>query len=75
MLRTTILGLGAAAAFSLVSAVTPALAAYGHCLEQPDAADCRTYNMPGLPPAKTGGIVQKPIVHAHNHHHSLPEKG
>ena len=51
--------------------LTPALANYGHCIEQPDAADCRTYNMPNLPPAKTGPIVQKPIVHAHNLHYPL----
>ena len=75
MPKITILGLGAAAVFSLAAAVTPALATYGHCTEEPDAADCRTYNMPGLPPARTGGTVQKPIVHAHNHHHLLPEKG
>jgi hypothetical protein len=75
MFKTTILGLGAGAALSLVSAVTPAFANYGHCVEQPDAADCRTYNMPGLPPAKAGGIVHKPIVHAHSHQHYLPQKG
>jgi hypothetical protein len=52
------------------------LAAYGHCSEQPDAADCRTYNMPGLPPAKSAQpTVSKPTVHARNHHHMLPQNG
>jgi hypothetical protein len=76
MLKSTILGLSAAAALSLASSLTPAFAAYGHCTEEPDAADCRSYNMPGLPPAKgTQPSVSKPIVHAHNHHHMLPQNG
>ena len=66
MIKTTIIGLASVTALSL-GTLTPALANYGHCIEQPDAADCRTYNMPGLPPAKTGPVVEKPIVHAHNH--------
>jgi hypothetical protein len=48
MLKTTFIGLAVVASLSL-GALSPALAAYGHCVEQPDAADCRTYNMPGLP--------------------------
>ena len=76
MLKTTILGLGAAAALSLVAAVTPALANYAHCSEEPDAVDCRTYNMPGFPPMKGAQpTVSKPIIHAHNHHHPLPQHG
>jgi hypothetical protein len=76
MLKTTILGFAAAASLFLgAAALTPALANYGHCVEQPDAADCRTYNMPGLPPAKTGGTVRKPIVHAHSHQYYAPQKG
>ena len=54
MLKTTFIGLAVVASLSF-GALSPALAAYGHCVEQPDAADCRTYNMPGLPPANTGG--------------------
>jgi hypothetical protein len=74
MLKTIILGFAAAASLSLgAGALTPALANYGHCVEQPDAADCRTYNMPGLPPAVAGGTVHKPIAHAHNHHHYAPQ--
>jgi hypothetical protein len=73
MLKTTFIGLAVVASLSL-GALSPALAVYGHCVEQPDAADCRTYNMPGLPPAKTGGPVQKPIVHAHNHHYYAPHR-
>jgi hypothetical protein len=76
MLKTTLLGLATVATLSLgAGALTPALANYGHCSEEPDSADCRTYNMPNLPPAKSGGTVAKPIVHAHNHQHSLPQKG
>jgi hypothetical protein len=76
MLKTTIIGLAAAASLSLgAAALTPALANYGHCIEQPDAADCRSYNMPGLPPATAGGTVRKPIVHAHNHHPYAPQRG
>jgi hypothetical protein len=74
MLKTTFIGLAVVASLSL-GALSPALAAYGHCVEQPDAADCRNYNMPGLPAAKTGGPVQKPIVHAHNHHYYAPQRG
>jgi len=73
MIKTTILGLASVAALSF-GTLTPALANYGHCIEQPDAADCRTYNMPNLPAAKTGPIVQKPVVHAHNHHYA-PQRG
>lgn len=77
MLKTNIIGLAVAASLSVgAAAFTPAIAAYGHCVEQPDAADCRTYNMPGLPPAKGGAIVQKPLVHhAHNHSQHVPQKG
>ncbi|HWI66998.1 MAG TPA: hypothetical protein VNS88_01235 [Nitrospiraceae bacterium] len=74
MLKTTFIGLAVVTSLSF-GALSPALAAYGHCVEQPDAADCRTYNMPGLPAAKTGGPVQKPIVHAHNHHYYTPQRG
>ena len=75
MRKLTIIGLSAAASLSL-GAATPALANYGHCSEEPDSAECRTYNMPGLPPAHSGGIVHRPIVHAHNHHHYAPtERG
>ncbi len=48
MLKTTLIGLGAGALLSLAAAATPAFANYGHCSEEPDSADCRTYNMPGL---------------------------
>jgi hypothetical protein len=52
------------------------MANYAHCSEEPDAADCRTYNMPGFPPMKGAQpTVSKPIVHAHNHHHTLPQNG
>jgi hypothetical protein len=72
--KASVLGLGIAGALSLASSLTPAFAAYGHCSEQPDAADCRTYNMPGLPPAKaTGAQPSNPNVHARNHHHMLPQ--
>ena len=75
MLKTTFIGLAVVTSLSF-GALSPALAAYGHCVEQPDAADCRTYNMPGLPPAHSGGIVHRPIVHAHYHHHYAPtERG
>jgi hypothetical protein len=75
MRKLTIIGLSAAASLSL-GAATPALANYGHCSEEPDSAECRTYNMPGLPPAHSGGIVHRPIVHAHYHHHYAPtERG
>ena len=77
MRKLTIIGLSAAASLSLGAAtLTPARANYGHCSEEPDAAECRTYNMPGLPPAHSGGIVHRPIVHAHYHHHYAPtERG
>ena len=75
MLKTTFIGLAVVTSLSF-GALSPALAAYGHCVEQPDAADCRTYNMPGLPSAKSGGLpAQKPIVHAHNHHYYTPQRG
>ena len=35
-----------------------------------DSADCRTYNMPGQPPAKGTSAqpsVHKPVIHAHGH--------
>ena len=76
MFKTTIVGLAAAASLSLgAAALTPALANYGHCSEEPDAADCRSYNMPGLPPANSGSTVQKPVRHAHSHQQYLPQKG
>ena len=81
MLKTTLIGLGAGALLSLAAAATPAFANYGHCGEEPDSADCRTYNMPGLPPAKgtpAQPSVHKPIVHAHNHPvapRTQPQKG
>ena len=66
MLQATFIGLAVVASLSL-GALSPALAAYGHCVEQPDAADCRTYNMPGLPPARLGrhpciGLSSTPIT-------------
>jgi hypothetical protein len=67
--------LGAVGALSLASSLTSASALYGHCTEQPAAADCRTYNMPGLPPAKaTGAQPSKPVVHARDHR-MLPQNG
>jgi len=83
MLKTTLIGLGAGALLSLAAAVTPAFANYGHCGEEPDSADCRTYNMPGFPSMKgstsaTQPSARKPVVHAHSHQgpvRSLPQKG
>ena len=76
MLKITIIGLAAAASLSLgAAALTPALANYGHCSEEPDATDCRSYNMPGLPPANSGSAVQKPIRNAHYHQHYTPQRG
>jgi hypothetical protein len=77
MLKGAVLALGVVGALSLAPSLTPSFAAYGHCSEQPDATDCRTYKMPGLPPAKaTGAQPSKPVVHAHNHHHNmLPQNG
>ncbi len=83
MLKTTVLGLATVATLSLgAAALTPALANYGHCGEEPDSADCRTYNMPGFPPMKGSTAAQpsvhKPIVHAHSHQgpaRTLPQKG
>ena len=46
MLKTTPHGLGAGALLSLAAAATPAFANYGHCSEEPNSADCRSYNMP-----------------------------
>ncbi|HEX7532696.1 MAG TPA: hypothetical protein VF340_05620 [Methyloceanibacter sp.] len=84
MLKTTLLRLATAATLSLgAAALTPALANYGHCGEEPDSADCRTYNMPGFPSMKestsaTQPSARKPVVHAHSHQgpvRSLPQKG
>ena len=77
MLKTTIIGLATITSLSLgAAALSPALANYGHCSEEPDATDCRSYNMPGLPPpAKAGATVQKPIRHAHSHQQYVPQKG
>ena len=79
MLKTTVLGLATLASLSLsAAALSPAFANYGHCNEEPDSADCRTYNMPGFPPMKTSSTpatVTKPIVHAHSHQHNAPQKG
>ena len=82
MLKTTLLRLATAATLSLgAAALTPALANYGHCGEEPDSADCRTYNMPGLPAAKGTAVqpsVHRPIVHAHSHlgtTRTQPQKG
>ena len=76
MFKITIIGLATVTSLSLSAAtLSPALANYGHCSEEPDATDCRTYNMPGLPPAKAGVTVQKPIRHAHSHQQYVPQKG
>ena len=82
MLKITAIGLATAATLALGgAALTPALANYGHCGEEPDSADCRTYNMPGQPPAKGTSAqpsVHKPVIHAHGHPGttlSSPQKG
>jgi hypothetical protein len=75
MLKSTVLGLGVVGALSLASSLTSASARYGHCTEEPTAADCRTSNMPGLPLATVPGAqpaVSNAVVHAHNHHHMVP---
>jgi predicted dienelactone hydrolase len=77
MLKSTVLGLGAVGALSLASSLTSASALYGHCTEQPAAADCRTYTMPDAPLATAPGAqpaVGKPVVHARDRR-MLPQNG
>jgi hypothetical protein len=48
MLRHLTTTLAAAASLTLAAAsLTPALANYGHCDEQPSMPDCRDYGVPG----------------------------
>jgi hypothetical protein len=73
MLKNTVLGLAVVGALSLASALTPAFANYGGCTENPEAKGCPGY----VGPESKGAATQpsKPIVHAHNHHHLLPQNG
>lgn len=76
MLKTTILGLGAAAALSLVAAVTPALANYAGCTENPSAKGCPGYITPA--PELQGGAAKPLPRHAAQvpgHERSAPQKG
>jgi hypothetical protein len=55
MLRHLTMTLAAAASLTLAAAtLTPALANYGHCDEQPSMADCRDYGVPGQDGATQG---------------------
>ena len=63
MLRHLTTTLAAAASLTLAAAnLTPALANYGHCDEQPSMPDCRDYGVPGQPGATQGYSNQR---HAH----------
>ena len=73
MLKTTILGLGAAVALSLVAAVTPALANYAGCTENPSAKGCPGYITPA------SEMQAKPLprhaAQVPGHERSAPQKG
>ncbi len=52
--------LAAAASLTLAAAtLTPALANYGHCDEQPSMPDCRAYGVPGQDGATQGYSNQR----------------
>ena len=71
MLKTTLLGLAAAAALSL-AALTPALANYGTCTENPEAKGCPGY----VGPESNSQAPQPAPRHlAHSHQHTAPQKG
>ena len=79
MLKTVALGLATAASLSLgAAALTPALANYGSCTENPSAKGCPGYITPA--PELQGGVAQpspRHMMHAHNHQPAryAPEKG
>ena len=46
---------------------------YGHCSEEPDAPDCRTYDMPGQPaPQGANQQAAAPKISRHTHSHQAP---
>lgn len=60
MLRHLTMTLAAAASLTLAAAsLTPALANYGHCDEQPSMPDCRDYGVPGQDGATQGYSNQR----------------
>ena len=60
MLRHLTTTLAAAASLTLATAsLTPALANYGHCDEQPSMPDCRDYGVPGQSGATQGYSNQR----------------
>jgi hypothetical protein len=84
MLSKTAIGVAAAASLTLgaffapVSAFAAAegqgliLVNYGHCGEEPDAPDCRTYDMPGQPAPQGSNQQSAPKVRLHAHSHQAP---
>lgn len=70
MLKTTILGFGAAAALSLAAAVTPAFANYGGCTENPEGKGCPGALTP--PPAAASTSSSQHMKHAHYYRAPYP---
>jgi hypothetical protein len=58
MLRHLTMTLAAAASLTAAT-LTPALANYGHCDEQPSMPDCRDYGVPGQSGATQGYSNQR----------------
>lgn len=70
MLRTTALGLAAAASLSL-AALTPALADVPTCVKQPNADTCPTF---GSPTPSAAATYEAPHRHMrHGHYRAIPE--
>jgi hypothetical protein len=73
MLRTTAIGLAAAASLTL-AALTPALAEIPSCMKQPNADTCPTMGAPT--PAKAAAqTAPKSVKHVHYRHAPAPQKG
>ena len=85
MLSKTAIGFAAAASLTLGTLVAPVsafaspqqgqgliLVNYGHCSEEPDAPDCRTYDMPGQPAPQGSNRQVAPKISRHAHSHQAP---
>jgi len=77
MLKTVALVLATAASLSLgAAALTPALANYGSCTENPSSKGCPGYIETA--PDFQGGVAQpapKHLAHVHSHQRYAPQKG
>lgn len=75
MLKTTVIGVATVASLSLgAAALTPALANYGGCTENPNGKGCPGY----IAPESKGAAPQpapRHLAHVRSHQRYAPQKG